>query len=72
MSNQYIFNGILEEEEQPESFIAKGKEETLYRLYKALYGLKQTPRACYSQIDDYLLGLDFEKKTFIIHIVFVC
>ena len=38
-----FLNGILEEEvyvDQPEGYVAKGKEDKVYRLYKALYGLK--------------------------------
>jgi len=65
MSNQHFFNGILEKEtyvEQPEGFAIDGKEDKVYRLHKGLYGLKQAPRAWYSRIDDYLLGLDFEKS----------
>ncbi|OIT28784.1 retrovirus-related pol polyprotein from transposon tnt 1-94, partial [Nicotiana attenuata] len=60
-----FLNGILKEEiyvEQPEGFVVEGKEDKVYRLHKALYGLKQAPRAWYSRIDDYLLGLNFEKS----------
>ena len=43
-----FLNGFLQEEiyvEQPEGFVAKGKEDKVYRLRKALYVLKQAPRA---------------------------
>jgi hypothetical protein len=59
-----FLNGYLKEEvyvEQPQGFIAKGKEDKVYRLKKALYGLKQAPRAWYSRIDNYLHDHGFDK-----------
>ncbi|PKI72239.1 hypothetical protein CRG98_007376 [Punica granatum] len=60
-----FLNGVLKEEiyvEQPKGFIAKGKEDKVYKLKKALYGLKQAPRAWYGKIDQYLQNLGFERS----------
>ena len=55
-------NGLLQEEiymQQPEGFVAAGKEQLVCRLRKALYGLKQAGRAWHQTIDPALkrLGL---------------
>ena len=60
-----FLNGELKEEvyvDQPQGFILKGKEEKVYKLKKALYGLKQSPRAWYSEIDNYFNRTKFEKS----------
>ncbi|CAL2260341.1 unnamed protein product [Prunus armeniaca] len=60
-----FLNGKLQEEvyvEQPEEFVAQGKEDRVYRLHKALYGLKQAPRAWYGEIDSYFAECGFEKS----------
>jgi len=38
-----------------------GRDCHVCRLKKALHGLKQAPRAWYSRIDGYLLGMGFNK-----------
>lgn len=60
-----FLNGELKEEiyvDQPQGFILKGKEGKVYKLKKALYGLKQSPRAWYSEIDNYFNRTKFEKS----------
>ena len=57
-----FLNGLLQEEiymQQPEGFVAAGKDQLVCRLRKALYGLKQAGRAWHQTIDPALqrLGL---------------
>ena len=47
--------------EQPQEFIAKGREDKVYRIKKELYGLKQGYRASYFIIDNYLHEHDHEQ-----------
>lgn len=60
-----FINGVIDEEvyiEQPEGFEIFSSESHVCRLKRALYGLKQEPRAWYTQIDSYLIGLGFSKS----------
>src|SRR5579862_9604022 len=50
--------------EQPEGFIALGKEDHVCRLNKALYGLKQSPRAWFHLIAEVLTDFDFKQSEF--------
>ncbi|KAK2438086.1 putative mitochondrial protein [Trifolium repens] len=61
-----FLNDKLEEEvyiEQPQGFIAKGKEDCVLKLDKALYGLKQAPRAWNLRIDEFLSKNGYSKCT---------
>ena len=61
-----FLNRVLQEEvyvDQPEGFIAKGKEDKVYRLHKALYRLKQAPKAWYGEIDSYFDECGFKKSS---------
>jgi hypothetical protein len=56
---------VIEEEvynEQPQGFEVHGRDSHVCRLKAALYKLKQAPRAWYSWIDWYLLGMGFTKS----------
>jgi len=60
-----FLNGVIEEEvyiEQTQGFEVHLSETHVYKLKKALYKLKQAPRAWYSQINRYLISLDFTKS----------
>lgn len=68
-----FLHGDLEEElymEQPEGFVAQGKEDYVCRLKKSLYGLKQAPRQWYKKFES-VMGEQGYKKTTSDHCVFV-
>ncbi|KAG8493315.1 hypothetical protein CXB51_010698 [Gossypium anomalum] len=68
-----FLHGDLEEElymEQPEGFVAQGKEDYVCRLKKSLYGLKQAPRQWYKKFES-IMGEQGYKKTTSDHCVFV-
>jgi hypothetical protein len=48
--------------EQPEGFVAPGKEDYVCLLRKALYGLKQSPRAWFHLIAEVLRDFDFKQS----------
>jgi hypothetical protein len=48
--------------EQPEGFVAPGKEDHVCLLRKALYGLKQSPRAWFHVIAEVLVDFDFKQS----------
>eukprot|EP00253_Pinus_taeda_P007230 PITA_07230 len=59
-----FLNGKIEEEvyiEQPEGFETFYRESHVCGLKRALYKLKQAPRAWYTRIDNYFIGLGFTK-----------
>ena len=59
-----FLNGMLEEEifmEQPEGFVAPGKEHLVCKLERSLYGLKQAPRAWYERLHAHLVKQQFER-----------
>jgi len=58
-----FLNGELYEEiymEQPEGFIAPGKEEKVCKLVKSLYGLKQAPKQWHEKFDNVMLSNGFK------------
>jgi len=60
-----FLNGVIEEElyiEKPKGFETFDKEPHVCILKQALYSLKQAPKAWYTQIDSYLIGLGFTKS----------
>ncbi|KAL1223876.1 Retrovirus-related Pol polyprotein from transposon TNT 1-94 [Cardamine amara subsp. amara] len=57
-----FLNGELEEEvymDQPEGFVATGKENLVCRLRKSIYGLKQASRQWYIKFNDTILSYGF-------------
>ena len=59
-----FLNGMLEEDiymEQPEGFVAPGKEQLVCKLERSLYGLKQAPRAWYERLHAHLVKQQFER-----------
>ncbi|CAA0830901.1 cysteine-rich RLK (RECEPTOR-like protein kinase) 8, partial [Striga hermonthica] len=57
-----FLNGDLEEEiymEQPEGFVAPGKEKKVCRLVNSLYGLKQAPKQWHEKFDKVMLSNGF-------------
>jgi hypothetical protein len=63
--NTTFLYSLLEEivyVEQPEGFIAPGKEDHVCLLKKALYGLKQSPRAWFHVIAEVLTDFDFKQS----------
>ncbi|GMI87286.1 cysteine-rich RLK (RECEPTOR-like protein kinase) 8 [Hibiscus trionum] len=68
-----FLHGDLEEElymEQPEGFVAQGKEDYVCRLKKSLYGLKQAHRQWYKKFE-YVMEDQGYKKTTSDHCVFI-
>jgi hypothetical protein len=60
-----FLNGIIEEEvyiEKTKGFETFDRESHVCRLKRALYGLKQAPRSWYTRIDNYFIGLGFNKS----------
>eukprot|EP00253_Pinus_taeda_P032895 PITA_32895 len=60
-----FLNEVIEEEvyiEQPERFEIFNSESHVCRLKRACNELKQAPRAWYTRIDNYFIGLGFSKS----------
>ena len=60
-----FLNGKLEETiymRQPKGFIAKGKEDWIWKLYQMLYGLRQSGQVWYQKLRDALLELNFKPS----------
>ncbi|KAJ9561120.1 hypothetical protein OSB04_006280 [Centaurea solstitialis] len=58
-----FLNGELDEEiymEQPEGFVAQGKENKVCKLVKSLYGLKQAPKQWHQKFDQAMLESGFK------------
>ncbi|PKI59003.1 hypothetical protein CRG98_020571 [Punica granatum] len=58
-----FLNGDLDEEiymEQPEGFVAPGKERKVCKLVKSLYGLKQTPKQWHEKFDNAMISKGFK------------
>ena len=59
-----FLNGMLEEDiymEQPEGFVAPGKEQLVCKLERSLYGLNQAPRAGYERLHALLVQQQFKR-----------
>src|ERR1700730_18112672 len=59
-----FLNSELNEEvcvEQPNGYVALGKESMVCRLNKSLYGLKQSPRVWWQSIDAFFESLGFKR-----------
>ena len=56
--------------EQPQGYIAKGKEQKVCKLTKSLYGLKQAPRQWYRKFEAFMTSQGY-KRTSSDHCVFV-
>lgn len=57
-----FLNGDLNEEiymEQPEGFVAPGKERKVCKLVKSLYGLKQAPKQWHEKFDNVMMSNGF-------------
>ena len=58
-----FLNGDLDEEiymEQPEGFVAPGREKKVCKLVKSLYGLKQAPKQWHQKFDSVVLDNGFK------------
>ena len=58
----FFLNGGLEEEiymDQPEGFVAFGKEKKVCKLIYSLYGLKQAPKQWHAKFDQTMLSNGF-------------
>lgn len=61
-----FLHGVLNEivyMAQPPGFVDPARPNYVCYLRKALYSLKQAPRAWFTQLTDYLLGLGFHGST---------
>lgn len=47
--------------EQPQGYIAPGKEDLVCKLQKSLYGLKQAPRQWYKKFDAFMCGSGYTR-----------
>ncbi|GMI77270.1 cysteine-rich RLK (RECEPTOR-like protein kinase) 8 [Hibiscus trionum] len=68
-----FLHGDLKEElymEQPEGFVAQGKEDCVCKFKKSLYGLKQAPRQWYKKFESVMEEQGY-KKTTSDHCVFI-
>jgi len=62
-----FLHGDLEETiymDQPEGFLAEGKEDHVCQLKKSLYGLKQSPRQWYKRFDAFMTTHEFSRSAF--------
>ena len=62
-----FLHGDLEETiymDQPEGFLAEGKEDHVCQLKKSLYGLKQSPRQWYKRFDAFMTTHGFSRSAF--------
>jgi len=62
-----FLHGDLEEMidmDQPEGFLAEGKEDHVCQLKKSLYGLKQSPRQWYKRFDAFMPTHGFSRTAF--------
>ena len=50
--------------DQPEGFLAEGKEDHVCQLKKSLYGLKQSPRQWYKRFDAFMTTHGFSRSAF--------
>ena len=62
-----FLHGELEEDifmQQPEGFVASGKEDHVCKLKKSLYGLKQSPRQWYKRFDSFMTSHQFRRSSY--------
>ncbi|KAH9658397.1 hypothetical protein KPL70_023479 [Citrus sinensis] len=62
-----FLHGELQEEivmQQPEGYVASGKEDYVYLLKKSLYGLKQSPRQWYLKFDNFMITHAFNRCSY--------
>ena len=62
-----FLHGDLEETiymDQPEGFLAEGKEDHVCQLKKSFYGLKQSPRQWYKRFDAFMTRHGFLRSAF--------
>ena len=60
-----FLHGDLHEDiymQQPEGFVAKGKEKMVCKLKRSLYGLKQAPREWYHKFDAFMQSQGFRRS----------
>ena len=60
-----FLNGHLEESiymDQPEGFIAKGKEQMVCKLQRSIYGLKQASRSWSIRFDEAIKSYGFDQN----------
>ncbi|KAJ9566256.1 hypothetical protein OSB04_002222 [Centaurea solstitialis] len=59
-----FLHGELQEQvyvHQPEGFVKKGHEDSVYKVVKALYGLRQAPRTWNMKLDGILKDMKFQR-----------
>ena len=62
-----FLHGELQEEivmQQPEGYVASGKEDCVCLLKKSLYGLKQSPRQWYLKLDNFMITHAFNRCSY--------
>ena len=66
LHQKYVTTAFLKgeiQDEQPEGFAVKGKENLVCKLNRSIYGLKQSPRYWNAVLDDKLKEMGFAQTT---------